>query len=32
LIGAVVFVVLGFVYAARMLRTFRKRGFVTRFS
>jgi ABC-2 type transport system permease protein len=32
LIGAVVFVMLGFVYAARMLRTFRKRGFVTRFS
>ena len=32
LLGSVVFVVLGFAYSARMLRTFRKRGYVTRFS
>src|SRR6478735_11076898 len=32
MIGAVVFVILGFTYAAVALRTFRRRGFVTRFS
>ena len=32
LIGGVVFVLLGFAYAWLCLRTFRKRGFVTRFS
>ncbi|MFT3851436.1 MAG: ABC transporter permease [Ilumatobacteraceae bacterium] len=32
LLGAVVFVALGFAYATFALRTFRKRGFVTRFS
>jgi ABC-2 type transport system permease protein len=32
LIGGVVFVLLGFAYAWRCLRTFRRRGFVTRFS
>jgi ABC-2 type transport system permease protein len=32
LIGAVVFVALGFAYAAFALRTFRRRGLVTRFS
>lgn len=32
LIGSVVFVIAGFAYAALMLRTFRKRGYVTRFS
>ena len=32
LLGSVIFVVLGFAYSARMLRTFRRRGYVTRFS
>jgi ABC-2 type transport system permease protein len=32
LLGAIVFVFAGFAYAALMLRTFRKRGYVTRFS
>ena len=32
LIGAVVVLLLGFAFSARMLRTFRRRGYVTRFS
>ena len=32
LIGAVVVLVMGFAFSARMLRTFRRRGYVTRFS
>jgi hypothetical protein len=32
LFGAVVLLMLGFAFSARMLRTFRRRGYVTRFS
>ena len=32
MIGALVLLVLGFAFSARMLRTFRRRGYVTRFS